>query len=122
MTQAHHPTDTEIVAAQPRDAFESGNLTAYGVVLDDNVRWGGEEETPETCQSRTHVLDRLARQRADGLETQVIEIVPCEGAVLLGLHVKRPVPGGFAHEQSVYQVLSVSNQRVVDIRGYPSRT
>src|SRR5258708_6774887 len=90
-------------------------------MLDDSVRWGGEKDTPETCHSRTHVLDRLARQRANGLETQVIEVVPCEGAVLLGLRVKRPVPGGFAREQSVYQVLSVSNQRVVDIRGYPSR-
>jgi hypothetical protein len=94
MTQAHHPTDTEIVAAQLRVALESGNLTAYGAVLDDNVRWGGEEDTPETCHSRTHVLDRLARQRANGLETQVIEIVPCDGAVLLGLRVKRLVPGG----------------------------
>jgi len=90
-------------------------------VLDDNVRWGGDEDTPETCHNRSDVLDRLAHQLANGLETQVIEVVPCRGAVLLGLRVKRPVPGGFAREHIVYQVMSVSNQRVVDIRGYPSR-
>src|ERR1700730_15214269 len=79
------------------------------------------EDTPETCHNRGDVLDRLAHQLADGLETQVIEIVPCRGAVLLGLRVKCRVPGGFAREHIVYQVMSVSNQRVVDIRGYPSR-
>jgi hypothetical protein len=70
MTQVHHPTDTEIVAAELRVAPESRDLTAYGTVLDDNVRWGGDEDTPETYHSRTHVLGRLARQRANGLETQ----------------------------------------------------
>jgi ketosteroid isomerase-like protein/uncharacterized glyoxalase superfamily protein PhnB len=121
MNQAHDHSDSETVAAQLRAAFESRDLAALGAVLDDDVRWGGEEDTPETCRSRAQVLERLAHQRANGVETGVIEVVPGHQAVLLGLTVKRPVGGDFSREHNVYQVLSLRDGRVVDIRGYPER-
>ena len=36
---------------RPRAAVQSGDLEAYGALRDDNVRWGGADETPETCVS-----------------------------------------------------------------------
>jgi hypothetical protein len=73
MTNTHDPAQTEAVAARVRAALESGDLAAFGSVLDDNVRWGGETDTPETCHSRAEVLDRLARQRAAGMATEILE-------------------------------------------------
>jgi len=123
MTHAHAdtPTDTTAAAARLRAALESGDLDALGALLDEHVRWGGEEETPETCHTRAAVLRRLARRRDDGVETSVLEVAPGDEAVLLGLRMRRPVRGGFSREHDVYQVLRLRNQRVVDIRGYPSR-
>ena len=114
-------TDSQLVAARLRVAVESQDLEAYGALLDDNVRWGPEEETPETCHSQQQVVARLAAQRAAGLQTQLIEVVPGDDAVLVGFNVKRPVTGGFAREHVVYQVLKLRNQLVVDIRGYGDR-
>jgi hypothetical protein len=111
--------DTEAAAARLRAAFESSDLAAFGAVLDDAVRWGGEEETPETCHSRAEVLERLATQRTNGLRIRVIELVPGAEGVLLGLSVIRPGQGH--RERTRYQALKVRDERVVEIRGYESR-
>ena len=115
-------TDSQLVATRLRAAVESQDLEAYGALLDEHVRWGPAEETPETCHSRQQVLARLAAQRARGMHTQLIEVVAAgTDAVLVGFNVKRPVEGGFARENVVYQVLKLRNQQVVDIRGYGNR-
>jgi len=43
-------------AEKLRLAFEHGDEQMLASVLDPAVRWGGEEETPETCHSRGEVL------------------------------------------------------------------
>jgi ketosteroid isomerase-like protein len=121
MTHAYSPTENEAVAARVRAALESGDLAAFGALLDSEVRWGPETDTPETCHTRAQVLERLASQRAAGMHMQVFEVAPGADAVLVGLNVKRSVPGGFARARTVYEVLKVRNQHVVDIRGYPTR-
>ena len=121
MSHTHDPTESQLIAMRLRAAMESQDLDGYGALLHDNVRWGPAEETPQTCHTRAQVLERLADQRAAGMETQLFEVTPGAGAVLVGLDVKRPVQGGFAREQPVYQVLKLGDQRIVDIRGYGSR-
>ena len=122
MTGAHNGSEAEAVARGVQAAFESRDLGAFGMLLDEHVRWGGEEETPQTCHTRADVLYRLAAQAAAGVETHVTEVVPGDESILVGLRVKRPVRDGFSREHSVYQVLKVRNGLVVDIRGYPSRS
>ena len=117
MTRAPRHDDTELVATRSRAALEARDLSALGALLDQDVRWGGPEDTPETCHSRADVLSRLARQLAAGVETQVNEVVPGDEAILLGLQVKRPVQGGYGRERSIHQVLSVRDRLMVDIRG-----
>jgi hypothetical protein len=85
------------------------------------VRWGREDDTPETCHTRAQVLDRIGKQRAAGMQTQVLEVVPGTEAVLVGLDVKWPVSEGFARRRTIYQVMKVRDGHVVDIRGYDSR-
>jgi ketosteroid isomerase-like protein len=118
MTHSHGPTEGEAVAARLTAAFESGDLADFGALLDDNVRWGPETDTSETCHTRAQVLERLASQRAAGMETQVLEIVAIADAVMVGFNVKWPIRGGFAREDTVYQVLKVHHEHVIDIRGY----
>lgn len=120
MTQINN-AETEAVATRLHAAFDSADLAALGAVLHENVRWGGDEETPDTCHTRAQVLERLAKQRASGMQTKVLEVVPGADAVLVSIDVKWPVSEGFARQRMVYQVMKVHDQRVVDIRGYGSR-
>jgi len=58
----------EQVAARWQTAFGARDLAALETLLDEHVRWGGAEETPQTCHTRAEVLARLARvQDDDGL-------------------------------------------------------
>jgi len=52
------------------------------------------------------------------MDTQLLEVLPSADAVMVGFNVKRPVPGGFARERTVYQVLRIRDRRVIDVRGY----
>jgi len=76
-----------------------------GALLDDNVRWGGDEDTPETCHTRTAVLNRLDRQRQAGLEAKLLEVVPGQHGILVALKVRQPAHAGHDHdhEWTVYQ-------------------
>ena len=89
-------------------------------MLDDNVRWGGEEDTPETCHTRGDVLSRLAHQRANGFQTRVLEVVPGDEAVLLGVSVKGPIAEGFDRGRTVYQVLRLRVQLTHHLPHYGS--
>jgi len=113
--------DIQSLATRLRAAFESADLEAYGTLLDENVRWGPAEETPETCHSRAQVLERLAIQREAGMQTELLDVIPGADAVVVGFNVKRPVQGGFTREHTVYQVLKVRHRHIVDIRGYGNR-
>jgi ketosteroid isomerase-like protein/catechol 2,3-dioxygenase-like lactoylglutathione lyase family enzyme len=118
---AHVHQETQVAAARLRAALEAGDLDAFGALLDDNVRWGGQEDTPETCHTRAEVLNRLRQRREAGVEIQVLEVTPGHDGVVAGFHVKRPVRDGFAREHTVYQVLEVRDDRIVTITPYPSR-
>src|SRR5579859_6871228 len=121
MTDTRTSSGLDELASRLRAALGARDLDAYASLLDDNVRWGGEEETPDTCHSRADVRSWLARQQAQGLDTTVLEVQPGNDAILVGLSVRRPSRGGYSRESTVHQVLKVRDQRVVDIRGYSSR-
>jgi hypothetical protein len=121
MSDEQYPDNMQVVAARLRAAVASNDLAAYGALLDEHVRWGGEEDTPDTCHNRTQVLEHLARQQRAGMRTTLLDVTPGTDAVLLALHVTWPVAEGFARERTVYQVLKVRDQHIVDIRGYSSR-
>src|SRR5215831_11626639 len=123
MTQTQTTPEIEAAAARLRDALDPLNLDALGALLDDNVRWGGEEDTPDTCHTRSAVLNRLNQQRQGGLESRVLEVVPGMHGILVALKVRQPAHAGHDHdhEWTVYQALKVDDQRIVDIRGCPNR-
>src|SRR5260370_21373104 len=123
MTQNQTNAEIEAAAAGVRDALDPLDRDALAALLDDNVRWGGEEDTPDTCHTRGAVLNRLDEQRRRGLQTSVVEVTPGEHGVLVALKVRQPAHAGHDHdhEWTAYQALRVRDQRIVDIRGCPNR-
>lgn len=115
-------TDTvEAVAQRLRAAFESGDLSTLAPLLRADVRWGGEEETPETCHSRADVLAWYGKAAEAGIRATVTETLSGTDAVLLGLRVTGRDPVRTRRGQLVYQVFRIADGQVADIRGYPNR-
>src|ERR1051326_8516395 len=123
MTQNQTNAEIEATAARLRDALDPLDRDALAALLDDNVRWGGEEDTRDTCHSRGAVLKRLDEQQRRGVQTSVLEVTPGEHGVLVALKVRQPAHAGHDHdhEWTVYQALSVRDRRIVEIRGCPNR-
>ena len=103
----------EALAERLRSAFEAGDLVALAGLLDPDVRWGGEEDTDQTCHNRAEVLARYEALRARGVLVSVTEVSIERDAVVLGLDVTRP--GGTEHRR-VHQTFTVAGGLVVDIR------
>jgi ketosteroid isomerase-like protein len=106
-----------VVAERLRAALDNGDLDAYGALLHDDVTWG---DTVDGCHGRDDVLNRLRRQRAAGLEVVLDNITPGHEALLAVLRVHRP--GDAAGEQTVHQVLKLRDERIAEIRAYPTRS
>jgi hypothetical protein len=115
-------TTAEVMAARLREAFAAGDLTALGPLLDPDVRWGGEEETEQTCHSRSDVLAWYRQLQAAGVGAQITETLVREGAVVLTFELagRERGPDG-PRPDVVHQVFRLVDGLVVDIRGYPQR-
>jgi hypothetical protein len=86
------------------------------------VRWGGEEDTEDTCHSRADVLRWYTRLRDRGVRARVAEVLDLGDAVVLELALT-------GHEDDpqdelrarLFQVFRIGDGLVVDIRGFPER-
>ena len=112
---------SEHVAARWRAAFAAHDLAALEPLLDENVRWGGAEDTPQTCRTRSEVLARLAQQAAHGTTARIVEVGVGPDTFLVELDVTHRETPEHQRERIVFQVLTVADARVTTIRGYPTR-
>ncbi len=119
---SQHDTNAAL-AARLKTALESRDRDLLDQLLAPNVRWGGEEETPDTCHNRTDVLRWYEELDAHGVRARVEETINDSDAIVLGLRITWP-----DHESSEarmftrYQVFRVVDGLIVDIRGYPTRS
>jgi SnoaL-like domain len=102
-------------------AFDQRDAALLAPLLAADVRWGSEEETPETCHSDREVLAWYERLRAEGAGAQVEEVVVRERAVVLGLLVSMPGQAPERDLMRLWQTFAVADGLVVEIRGYPER-
>src|SRR5438067_11480551 len=56
------------------------------------------------------------------MQTRVLEAVPAANSVLVGFSIANRQPDGSHRQRTVFQVMTVRDGRVSEIRGYPSRT
>jgi hypothetical protein len=110
----------ERVARQVRIALETADLSAFGDILDPNVRWGAPGAP---CQSREQVVSWYQRGEDVGARARVSETTVFGDRILFGLVVAGTRAarerGGKATR---WQVLTVKDGRVVDIVGFEQRS
>ena len=104
------------IARHLETAARDVDLDLLGSLLHPEVRWTG------LCKDRTQVLDWYRAVLAEGIEASVRSVEVDRDAVLLGLTVGRRAHGARpAPPQPLYQVFTVRDAQIVEIRGYPDR-
>ncbi len=104
------------IARHIEAAYRTLDLELLGSLLHPDVRWSGQ------CSTSAEVLDWYRRLLADGTRATVESVEVDRDAVVLGIGVAgqaegtRPAPA-----ERVYQVFTVDNDEIVEIRGYPDR-
>jgi len=116
---AHSSQD---VADQLTAALETGDAHLMEPLLDPAARWGGEQETEETCHSRGDVLTWYRRLYDSGVRVEVTDIVVRERSVVLSMALTGSKTGPRGQlPDLVHQVFHLEAGLVIDIRGYPQR-
>jgi ankyrin repeat protein len=104
------------IARHLEAAYRDIDLDLFGSLLHPEVKWA------QVCQNRAQVLDWYRGLLAAGTTTTVESVEVDGNAVVLGLAVALPAEGARpAPPQHVYQVFTVEDAQIVDIRGYPDR-
>jgi len=104
------------IARQLETASRDLDLDLLGSLLHPEVRWTG------LCNDRAQVLDWYRTVLAEGIVASVRSVEVDRDAVVLGLTVGRAAQGARpARPEPLYQVFTVRDAQIVEIRGYPDR-
>ena len=112
------------LAGRVRSALESGDLDAVRDLLDPGARWGAPEGPGDAdCRNRDQVIAWWASARAFGAWAVVTEVTAGPGRFWWGWRspARRPLARK-AGPARRWQVLTVSDGRIADIRGFGNRT
>ncbi len=97
-------------------AYRGLDLELLGSLLHPQVQWTG------VCTNSGEVLDWLRSLLADGTRATVESAEVDGDAVVLGLNVGREADGARpAPPELLYQVFTVDNAQIIEIRVYPDR-
>ncbi len=119
---ATDPAQMEQIAGQVQVALQTADLTGYRELLDPNVTWGAPDDMKPSCGNRDQVLAWYRSGRAKGVRANVIETVVRNEKILVGLSVfDGQSPSDSQDVANRWQILTVKNGLVVDIRGFEER-
>jgi len=119
---ATDPVQMDQIAGQVRGALQTADLTGYRELLDPNVTWGAPDDKHPSCRNRDQVLAWYRSGRAKGVRANVIETVVRNEKILVGLGVfDGHSPSDSGEVANRWQILTVKNGFVVDIRGFEER-
>jgi ketosteroid isomerase-like protein len=104
------------------EALAAADLDAYADLLHPEVRWGPPGDPSPPCQNRRQVLAWYRAGREAGTRARVTETVVAGDRILVGLRVFRTeADSGAGDESDRWQVLTVRDGLVADIRGFDNR-
>lgn len=104
------------IARHLEAAYRSLDLELLGSLLHPDVRWSGQ------CSTRAEVLDWYRSLMAGGTRATVESVEVDRDAVVMGIRVAGQADGARqAAAELVFQVFTVANDEIVEIRGYPDR-
>ena len=111
------------LAGRVRLALESSDLDAIRDLLDPDARWGAPEgPAAADCKNRDQVVAWWASARAAGARAVVKEVIAGAGTLLVGLEVTgTPAAREAGGAEERWQVLTLRDGRIVDIRGFTDR-
>lgn len=104
------------IARHVEAACRDSDLDLLASLLHPQVHW------TEICRTSAQVLDWYRHALADGTTPTVNSVEVDRDAVILALTLTRPAEGARpAPPHHLYQVLTIQDALIVDIRGYPDR-
>jgi hypothetical protein len=106
--------EVEALAEQVRIALESADLTEFQDLLDPAVTWGAPDDERPSCSNRNQVLAWYRRGRNAGVRAHVTEVLASGSRILIGMDIT-------GRDSPRWQVLTVRDGRIADIRGFESR-
>ena len=115
--------DIPELAEQLRSLFDGNDLKGLAPLLGDDVRWGGDEDTDDTCHNRADVLAWYGKLQSAGVDATVHEVMVEGDSIVVALTMTWPAAFMAEHHRPpvVYQVFRVDGGKIADIRGYPER-
>jgi ketosteroid isomerase-like protein len=112
----------DALATVVSSALQNGDLAAITALLANDVRWGAPEQSVPTCTSKSQVLRWYENAQLAGASADVVETIVLGQNILLGLKVRRDTGPDTESTTFVrWQVMSVEDDKIAEIRGYDSR-
>lgn len=112
---------TERLAGLLGQALAEADLDAYADLLHPDVRWGAPGDPSPPCQNRDQVLTWYRNGWEAGTRARVTETVAAGDKILVGLRVTGAPSESAGNEFDRWQVLTVRDGMVADIRGFDDR-
>ena len=112
---------TVALSARVVAALEAADLEGLRELLAPNARWGAPEDVVPTCQNREQVIAWYERARDAGVRAKVFESRVVARNIVVGLRVNGRGPDGSFDDAERWQVLSVRDGLIAEIRGYDDR-
>jgi ketosteroid isomerase-like protein len=111
----------EGLAALIGQALAAADLDAYADLLHPEVRWGAPGDPAPPCRNRAQVLAWYRAGRQAGTRAHVTETLVAGDRILVGLRVSSAAADSAAEESDRWQVLTIRDGLVADIRGFDNR-
>ena len=116
------PVTMDETAEQVRKALASEDLSAFADLLDPHVTWGAPGARNPTCKNRNQVLTWYQRGQEAGVRGSAFDVEVLGDRLLVSMSVRGTDDarerGGTVLR---FQVLTVSEGRIVDIVGFDDK-
>jgi ketosteroid isomerase-like protein len=109
----------ESLAARVRNAMETIDLATMAELLAPDARWGAPEQDVPTCRSAKEILSWYDVARESGMRAEITRVVVVGDNIVVGL--KLIGADSTSTNRTRWQVLSVDDGRIAEIRGYETR-
>lgn len=104
-----------------RAALGSGDTAAWRQLLTPDARWGPPDDPHSGCHSADEVVAWWNLAREAGVRATITEVLAGPGTVLVGVRVSGRDEDDPGAESDRWQVLTVRDGLIADIRGYEER-
>lgn len=112
----------ETLVVEIRQAMETADLEVMGELLAPDARWGAPEQDVPTCRNAKQILAWYEIARDNGLRAEVMDTVIIAHNIVVGFKVLATRDGTSPSGDALrWQVLSVTDGQVAEIRGYETR-